>query len=286
MRWLQGVLMFVISAGLLVLTAQLVGIQTLLAGGAVLTPWTVVFALACGLVATGSQAVRWRLLLKVRGTTLSWGRALADCYSSSLVNMILPGGLGGDFARVAVYRNTGQRKWWSPLAAVGAERLSATALLFTTATAALAPVSVPFAAVTGTVAVGALGFSVFGMRKMAVRTALVVWLTAAASLGSLLVLYLMVMVQLGGPAIPVLAVVGLASMSLPIGVGGWGVRELSVSVVAASAATSVHDAVSAATGYGVLAIISVLPGAVTLSGAMLARRRRSHTAQPSAVQPD
>lgn len=75
-------------------------------------------------------------------------------------------------------------------------------------------------------------------------------------------------------------------MSLPIGVGGWGVRELSVSVVAASAATSVHDAVSAATGYGVLAIISVLPGAVTLSGAMLARRRDSHVAQCSVVQPD
>src|SRR5690625_6106682 len=109
------------------------------------------------------------------------------------------------------------------------------------------------------------------MRKMTLRMALVVWLTAAASLGSLLVLYLVVMVQPGGPAIPVLAIVGLASMSLPIGVGGWGVRELSVSVVAARAATSVHDAVSAATGYGVLAIMSALPGSASLSGAKPAR---------------
>lgn len=47
--------------------------------------------------------------------------------------MILPGGLGGDLARVAVYRHTGNYRWLSPLVAVGAERLSATALLFTTA---------------------------------------------------------------------------------------------------------------------------------------------------------
>ena len=288
MRWLQRTLMVVISAGLLVLTAQLVGTQTLLAGGSVLAPWTILCALVCGFIATGAQAVRWRLVLRTRGTTVGWGQALADCYSSSFLNMALPGGLGGDFARVAVYRNTGEHKWWSPLAAVGAERLSATTLLFTTATVALARVSTTLATITGVVALVSLVISIFGMRNMRLRMALVVWLTAATSLSSLLVLYLVAMLQLGGPAIPMLAIVGLASMSLPIGVGGWGVREISVSVVAASAATSVHEAVSAATGYGLLAIISVLPGAVTLLTSLLARRRgtASGTAQPTAVQPD
>lgn len=273
MRWFQASLMVLISAGLLGLTAHLVGTQTLLAGGAVLTPWTILVALACGFIATGAQAVRWQLLLKSRGTVLNWGNALTDCYSSSLLNMILPGGLSGDFARVAVYRNTGKHKWRSLLVAVGAERLSATTLLFTTATVTLARVSATLATIAGVVAVAALGFSIFGMRTMTLRSVLVVWLTAAASIGSLLLLYLVAMLQLGGPAIPVIAVAGLASMSLPIGVGGWGVREISVSLVAVTAETSVHHAVSAATGYGLLAMISALPGVITLVVAVVARRR-------------
>src|SRR5690625_7657839 len=89
MRWFQGVLMFVISAGLLALTAHLVGTQTLLAGGAVLTPWTILVALVCGLVATGSQAVRWRLFMNIRGTSLLFIQALAVSYSVTLLYLIL-----------------------------------------------------------------------------------------------------------------------------------------------------------------------------------------------------
>src|SRR5699024_11758465 len=57
-------------------------------------------------------------------------------------------------------------------------------------------------------------------------------------------LYITAMLALDGPVVPVLAIAGLASMSLPIGVGGWGIREISVSIVAAGAAVSVDAAVS------------------------------------------
>src|SRR5699024_3180743 len=105
-RWLKSALMIIISVGLLALTAALVGTQALLAGTTVLKWWTILAALGCGLLTTAAQAMRWKLLLNSRGTRLGWLQAIADCYSSSFLNIVLPGGLSGDLARVAVYRNT------------------------------------------------------------------------------------------------------------------------------------------------------------------------------------
>ena len=86
----------------------------------------------------------------------------------------------------------------------------------------------------------------------------------ALAIVSALVLFIIAMAALEGPVVPVLAVVGLAAMSIPIGVGGWGVRELSVSLIAAGISVSMGTAVTASTGYGLLAMISTLPGIVTV----------------------
>lgn len=288
MRWVKFGLMLAMTVGLLVLTAHTVGVRALLAGWQVLTPWTIVMALACGLIATAAQALRWKLLLDQRGTTLGWSRALSDCYASSLLNMILPGGLGGDLARVAVYRHTGNYRWLSPLVAVGAERLSATALLFTTAAFTLMYRAPTLALGAGMIAVVAVVLCLYAMRGMALTAALTVWLTAAVSTGALLMLYVVGMLALGGPVILGLAVAGLASMSIPIGVGGWGVRELFASLIAGSVETSAHWAVATATGYGLLATISVLPGVVTLVWQMLIRHRAAApgSGRNAVTQPD
>jgi len=283
MRWLKSALMIIISVGLLALTAHLVGTQALLAGTTVLKWWTILAALGCGLLTTAAQAMRWKLLLNSRGTRLGWLQAIADCYSSSFLNIVLPGGLSGDLARVAVYRNTGEHKWWSPLLVVGAERLSVTAMLFTIATITLAGISTPLALLTGGIALTAWVLSLYGMRKMGLNAALIVWLTSVTSVGALFLLYIVAMLALDSPVVPVVAIAGLASMSIPIGVGGWGIREISVSIVAAGAAISVDAAVSTATGYGLLAIISVLPGLVTLVVQATVRRRATG---PESVQND
>lgn len=272
MRWVKGALMVAVSVGLLAFTAHTVGLQALLAGTEVLNWWTIPVALACGFVATAAQALRWKLILHSRGTRLTWLRTLSDCYSSSLLNMILPGGLGGDLVRVAVYRNTGEYKWWSPLTAVAAERLSATTLVFTAAATTLVKVSTTLALITGTVAVTVLVIALYGMRQMERQTVVLVWLTAGVSVAALFLLYVVVMVVLGGPVLPALAMVALAAMSLPIGLGGWGVREFAVNVLASTIAISAPLAVATATGYGLLAIISVLPGVVTLIVRTTARR--------------
>src|SRR5699024_5942743 len=138
MRWLKSTLMIIVSVGLLVLTARLVGAQALLAGTSGLHWWTIVAALGCGLLTTAAQAMRWWLVLRRRGARVGSRRATWDGDPSSFVTAVLPGGLRGEWARVAVYRQTGERKWWSPRAVVAAERRCVTGLLFTTATFTLA----------------------------------------------------------------------------------------------------------------------------------------------------
>ncbi|WP_157689125.1 lysylphosphatidylglycerol synthase transmembrane domain-containing protein [Brevibacterium siliguriense] len=281
--------MLAITVALLALTVRVVGVQALAEGWQVLNVWTVLAALACGFIMTGAQALRWTMLLEHRGTAITWSRALADCYSSSLLNMVLPGGLGGDAARVAVYRHTGAKKWLSPLAAVGAERLSTTTLLFATATLCLIDVSGRLATTAAAVSVATLVISVWGMRGMDWRQSLTVWASSALGMAALFVLFLIAMAALGGPVVPVLAVVGLAAMSIPIGVGGWGVRELSVSLIAAGISVSMETAVTASTGYGLLATISTLPGTVTVWAAGTRRKQnpaRSDSSANEQPQPD
>lgn len=271
--WLRRVLMLAVTAVLLVLTARLVGTEALLAGWDVLTPTTIAAALGCGLLVTLAQALRWTLLAREKGIPMRYARAVADCWSSSLGNMVLPGGIAGDAARVAVYRGAGDRRWWSPAAALGAERLSSTTLLLSLSAVILAGISARLAVIAGAVAVLALAAALACMRGTAVRTAVLVWGAAAVGVGALLGLYLIGMAELGGPVTPGAAAVGLASMSVPLGVGGWGVREISAGVLAGELGVTAQGAVTAATAYGLLATISTLPGAVTLLAAALRRRR-------------
>lgn len=284
--WLRRVLMLAVTAVLLVLTARLVGTEALLAGWDVLTPTTIAAALGCGLLVTLAQALRWTLLAREKGIPMRYARAVADCWSSSLGNMVLPGGIAGDAARVAFYRGAGDRRWWSPAAALGAERLSSTTLLLSLSAVILAGISARLAVIAGAVAVLALAAALACMRGMAARTAVLVWGAAAVGVGALLGLYLIGMAVLGGPVAPSAAAVGLASMSVPLGVGGWGVREISVGVLAGELAVTAEWAVTAATAFGLLATTSTLPGAVALLPAALRRRRTGAPAvRPSVPAP-
>ena len=275
-RWLRRVGTLVVSLLLLATAARLVGSQSLLAGWAALRPETVAVALLLGLVATSAQALRWRILAQHRGIALSFRRALADCYASSLGNMVLPGGLGGDAARVAVYRNHGQQRWASPLLALGAERLSGTTVLFTAAAVALLPRSVPLAAGAGSVAILCCATSIWCMRGLGTKRSVVVWCSSVAGVASLLTLYLVAMAALEGPIVPVLAIAGLGAMSIPLGVGGWGVRELSVGVLASTLAVTEQYAVATSTAYGLLATISCFPGLAVLLVSWLRRQDEPH----------
>lgn len=66
------------------------------------------------------------------------------------------------------------------------------------------------------------------------------------------------------PLLAIVAIIGLAAMSLPVGAGGWGARELSVGLLAGPLALHAESAVSAATAYELLATVSALPGLAAL----------------------
>lgn len=279
--WVRRGFMLLITIALLLVTVRVVGVQALLEAVRALTPLTILAALGCGLLATAAQALRFSLLLKQSGTHVTWRRTLADCYSASLLNMILPGGLSGDLVRIAAYRNTGTHRWLSSLTVVGAERLSATTLLFAAATVTLVPVDARFAWTAAATATVTGTLSVLGMRRMSLRTVVLVWLTAAVTIGAFLTLYLITMLALGGPVVPALAVVGLAAMSIPVGVGGWGVREVSVALLATSLTSTVEWAVISSTGYGLVATISTVPGAITL---LISLWKRHHNGEQGPVR--
>lgn len=262
--WTRRVSMVAASLALLATAVWLVGSQALLQGFVALTPATVAAALAFGLITTVAQSLRWRTLACHRGITIDFRRALADCYASSFGNMVLPGGLGGDAARVAVHRDGGHRRWLSPLLALSAERLSATTLLFAVAAVTLVAKSTSLAAIAAGVALSCMIVTAWCMRGLGPARSLLVWGTSAVGVTSLLVLFLIGMAALEGPVVPALAVVGLASMSVPLGVGGWGVRELSLVVLAPTLAVDGDHAVATATAYGLLATISSLPGLVVV----------------------
>lgn len=275
-RWPRRFLMLAASVLLVAAVAWLVGSQALLQGWAALTPLTVGVALLLGLATTVAQSLRWYTLARHRGIEVTYRRALVDCCASSFGNMVLPGGLGGDAARVAVYRDGGDKRWTSPLLALGAERLSATTLLFTAAAVTLLSRSAPLAMVAAVVALICLAASAWFMRGLPARRALLVWGSSAVGVVSLIGMYLVAMAALDGPVVPVLAVVGLASMSIPLGVGGWGVRELGVVVLAPTLAVAGDYAVATSTAYGLLATISCLPGLATLLTAWVGTTWRIH----------
>lgn len=272
--WVRRAAMLAATVLLLWLTVRAVGAQALLDGAAVLTPLSVVAALAVGLVVALSQALRWRVLAAGQGIRMPFRQAVRDCYASAFGNMVLPGGLGGDAARLVVYRDQGRRRWWSPLLAVGAERLSGTAWLFTAATVVLtlAQAEVP-ALVAGVAAVVFLAAAVACMRGVPLTRQVLVWAASAVSVAALLGLFLLGMAVLGGPVHAPVAVTGLASMSVPVGVGGWGVREFSVGALAPELGASAERAVTMAAGYGLLATVSTLPGAAVLLWTTVTRRR-------------
>ena len=70
-------------------------------------------------------------------------------------------------------------------------------------------------------------------------------------------------------------VLGLAGMSVPVGVGGWGPREGITTLAAMAHGLPAGTGFAISIGYGLLALISALPGAVVLAGWLLPRRAGS-----------
>ena len=238
------------------------------AGAEALTVPSIAAALVLGLIGTAAQAQRWRLVSSGFGMHLPQGGALAQCYEASFLNSVLPGGLAGDAIRTARQRSAHRSSWLNSIGSVLGERLAGTVVVLLAAAAALLTADWRLA---GAVAAGAVLVIVAAwpsLRRLPGRTVVAVWGLSVLGWASYASLFA-VSAALTAPRVEVadvvvLAAVCLAGMSIPLSLGGWGPREgvaaLAFIMVGYPGALGLEVSV----GYGLLALVSVLPGAALL----------------------
>lgn len=285
------------GVGILVALASVVGADAFAAGLAALTPATAATALVVGLATTVLGALRWRLVAGRVGLALSLPTAVVEYYRAGFLNTVLPGGVLGDLDR-AVRHGLAAEDVARSARVVVLERTAGLLVLVVAAIAVL-----PAQAVAGGIVdalavaaaiVAALGLSVAvvlarterGRRAIRMTVAdlragvlardtwpALLGLSAAALAGH--VALFVVAARAAGVDAPLLELtplllVALLAMALPVGVGGFGPREGAAALAFAGAGLGAAAGVATAVAYGVLTLVSVLPGTVAL-----ARRGRS-----------
>ncbi|GAA1765203.1 lysylphosphatidylglycerol synthase domain-containing protein [Kocuria aegyptia] len=254
---------------LLALLFRTLGTDAVRSAVGILTPATVVLALGAGVVATATQAQRWRLVARSRGTPIGFREALGECWASGLVNLLLPGGVAGDVVRVLRRRRRGD-SWPGAGSSVLGERLAGTSVL-------LAAGVVPALAVGGWLAaalgLGALAVGAVAWRSTSgapARDRAAVWVLSVLAWACYQGLFLLAAVRTAPQETLAnlwgTTVLGLAGMSVPVGVGGWGPREGITTLAAMAHSLPAGTGFAISIGYGLLALISALPGIVVLIG--------------------
>jgi uncharacterized membrane protein YbhN (UPF0104 family) len=254
-------------------------------------------ALGCGLATTVLCAARWVLVARGVGLCLPWIRAVGDYYRAVFLNAVLPVGVLGD-----VHRALSHGRYAGDLArgvrAVVLERMAGqlvlagvcTVLLFTLPAALLGPgllavaasVTV-FAVVALVVAIGwvvgrrrrsrwwrALSATVADTRAglLTLTTGPGVVLLSLSALAGHLALFLVAARAAGATAATLtllpLLVLALVAMGVPANVGGWGPREAVTALAFGAAGLGSEQGLTVSVAYGLLALVSALPGGLVL----------------------
>lgn len=246
-------------------------------------PW---WAFAAAFVLGGSgvlaQAARWRIVARPHGIDISFPAAVARCWQASFLNSVLPGGVAGDILRGAddstdASASSRRGALARGFTSMAAERLIGSAVVFSAGGMVLLPLA-PLAGV-GCLLVALAAGAVASRWLRGLAWAALLRLLLLAVLGwsffaGLFVVAILILAP-GTPlaVMPGAAAVALAGMSLPVGVGGWGVRE-----IAAAWSFSLNDlpaeaGIRVSVGYGVLALTSTLPGAAIFAVRVMPRLR-------------
>lgn len=246
-------------------------------------------ALALGAIGVLIQAQRWRLVARGQGLELGLRAAVGRCWQAAFINAVLPGGIAGDAVRAAeqdsrdVVSPTGASRGdtlKSSAGAVTGERLAGTVAVFTAAGIALSAWQAGAAALCFAAAVVAAAAGWPWLRRLSGLHLAAVAALSATGWATFAALFAWVCLVLapGLPAgqVPALAAIALAGMSVPLNVAGWGPREGSAALGFALLGHSAEQGVSVSVAYGLLALVSVLPGGlVLLVRALRSGRRRT-----------
>ncbi|MGI5128631.1 lysylphosphatidylglycerol synthase transmembrane domain-containing protein [Pseudonocardia sp. CA-107938] len=250
-------------------------------------------ALAIGFVSTAASAARWWLIARSAGLRLSLPQAVVEYYRAQLGNAVLPAGMLGDLHR-AVSHGRRAGDVGGGLRAVMLERMAGQVVLVLAAVGVLVaqprllPVLadavlpsavsewvVPALAVAAAVLVGVgivfrhrLAPLVTDLRRMATMRVWpgVVVLSAVALVGYLATFVLAA--RAAGVTAPVAdllppMLLALLVMGLPVNVGGFGPREAITAVAFGALGLGAAAGFATAVGYGVLCLVSALPGLAT-----------------------
>ncbi len=313
----RSVLRLAVSLGLLAALAAWLEPSAIAAQLRDLSPAWVLLALALGLPQVLISAWRWRLTARLLGVPLAYPTAVADYYLATFLNQLLPGGVMGDVTRawrhasasgergpavraVVIERVSGQLVLWllAGIALLSPTWRDPLSHAVTTLVERLGELGLPGVAVPGLIVLAVGG----GLRHVRHRPPRALQglggdlkralLDAAAwpgqLLGSLLVVasYVAVYlcaaraigVELATPTLLVLVPPVLMAMALPLSVAGWGLREGAAALVWGATGLDPAQGVAVSVAYGVLVLVSSLPGALFLL------RRRSGVEQAQIEQ--
>jgi uncharacterized membrane protein YbhN (UPF0104 family) len=262
-------------------------------------PSSLAAAAALGAVSTVCGAWRWSVAARALGLTVPLRAAVPACYRSQFVNVAAPVGVVGDVVRgVATGRSTGDTLLgvrsvvWERFVGQLVQGLLALAVL------AALPSPLPRGIAWGAMVVAA-GAALLLAR---VRSRLpgearrvlgrAVW--PRLTLASLVVVCghvatFLVAARSAGSTAPTVQLVPVAMLvlvtaGLPLNVAGWGPREGAAAWAFGAAGLGAGLGLTTAVVFGVLALVSSLPGAVLVVVAALRRRAAVHPTPPATTR--
>jgi uncharacterized membrane protein YbhN (UPF0104 family) len=253
----------------------------------------VALALAISAPQMALLAYRWRLTARRLGMAISFRAAVSEYYLGCFLNQVLPGGWLGDASRAWRHGRAGPETGVGPaVRAVVLERASGQVVMASAAALSLASLPLTFGAARPAAlllaTLGVIG-GVIAWRLLAARLPRgplgALWrdarsallardvfalqlVTAALVTASYLATYLVAAraVGVGTPLATLLPLVApvLLSMLIPATVAGWGVREAAAAGLWSAVGLTAEDGVAISAAYGLLVLLSTLPGAVVL----------------------
>jgi uncharacterized membrane protein YbhN (UPF0104 family) len=302
-RWLRPV------GGLAVLVAVVwwFGADAFLAGARTVGAGPVAAALGIALVTTFASAWRWRVVARGLGLRLPWHAAVAGCYRSQFLNVVLPGGVVGDVHR-GVEHGRDSADLARGLRAVAWERSAGQVVQLVLVLLVLAvlpsPMRAMVAGLAAVVAVAVLLVAVLvragllrrhggrPVRSRALRTVVAdvrhgllarrawpaVVLTSIVIVAGHTTAFLVAARAAGADAslarLAPLVLFVLVASGLPLNIAGWGPREGAAGWIFGLAGMSAQQGVAIAVVYGVMVLAASLPGAVVLVMSAVRRARR------------
>ena len=281
------------SVGLLIALARWLEVDEIVERLARMQPSWVGHALAISVVQVVASAWRWRFTAGRLGIELPFSTAVREYYLAMFLNQVIPGGVVGDVSRA--WRHARRSASGPAVRAVILERASGQVVM--AIVAMLSIVSLPMglgltwwwgAMVGGAIVVGAVVAGLWVRVRELNETSLVgrFWQDARHALfaGSafplqfassvLVVATYLTTYWIAARAIgvdtplvvlaPLVAPV-LLTMLIPVTVAGWGVREGAAATLWGVAGLTVVDGVAISVAYGLLVLLSTLPGGLVLA---------------------